>query len=129
MNNKGTKTPSWDLKTRNRAEAATQALLVRVQGARFGLDALHKELLYRVVDARERLKTNHDDATALEVLPYAYSELPRIRVEVDLLSEGRLEDRQAWLEADGEGRREMADRILRVGRLPRDDGTTAEVEY
>jgi hypothetical protein len=97
------------------AEAAPQAFAVRVRGAISGLHALQIEILKWLACARERLKTNHDDETALEVLPYAYNELPRIRAEITLLSEGKYEDRQAWLEASPEERWEMADRVLLDG--------------
>jgi len=111
------------------AESVDQAFWVQVRGARGGLKALQIELLECLIDARERLKTNHNDATALEVLPYVYSELPRNRAALALLGEGRWADRQAWLKADPEGRREMEDQILLNCSLQADDGTRVDVEY
>jgi ribosomal protein L37AE/L43A len=112
---------------RERAEAAATAFLLRVRGARFGLGGLHIELLNLRDEAHERLKVNHDDETAWDALAYVYSELPRVRADLALLSEGTIGDRIAWLEADHEKRREMADRILQVGGVPTFDGKWVEV--
>ena len=113
---------------RERAEAAAQVFLARVRGARFGLDALHIELLNLQDEASERLKANPNDETAWEALAYVYSVLPRVRAELTLLSEGRFEDRQAWFEAGEDRGQEMADRILRVGGVPTFDDKWAAVE-
>lgn len=112
---------------RERAEAAATAFLVRVRGARFGLDALHIELLNLRDEASERLKANHDDEAAWETLGYIYAELPRVRAELALLSEGRFEDRQAWLQADADTRFEMTNKILLAGGVPTFDRKWVEV--
>jgi hypothetical protein len=101
--------------------------LVRVRGARLGLDALHIELLNLLDDASERLKANPNDETAWDALAYIYSELPRVRAELDLLCEGTFGDRQVWLDGGADRHREMTDRVLGVGGVPTFDGKWAEV--
>jgi ribosomal protein L37AE/L43A len=114
---------------RERAEAAAEAFLVRIRGARVDLSALHIELLNLQDQAHESLKANHDDGAAWETLAYIYTELPRVRAELALLSEGTFGERIAWLEADEETRREMADKILLAGGLPTFDGKWDEVHW
>ena len=112
---------------RERAQAAAIAFLALVQAIRFGVTALHIELLNLRDEAHEQLKANHDDETAWEKLDYFYSEFPRVRAELVLLSDGTVGDRLAWLKANEETRREMSDRVLQVGGLPTFDGKWAEV--
>jgi len=112
---------------RKRAEAAASAFLARVRGARFGLDALHIELLNLRDEASERLKANTSDETARDTLAYIYSELPRVRAELALLSEGTFGERVACLETDEEARHEMAYRILRAGGVPTYDDKWLEI--
>jgi len=112
---------------KERAEAVANAFLARVRAARFGLTALHMELLNLRDEAHERLKANHDDETAWEILACICSELPRVRAELILLSDGTVGDRVAWFEGNEERRREIADCILRVSRVPTFDGKWAEV--
>jgi len=112
---------------RERAEAVAKAFTARCQAARFGLGALHIELLNLQDDAHERLKAKRDDEMAWEKLAYIYTELPRIRAELALLGDGTVGDRVVWLEADDGKRREMAGRILQVGGVPTYDGKWAEV--
>jgi hypothetical protein len=113
---------------RGRAEAAASTFLMRVRGARFGLGALHIELLNLRDESHKRLKANPDDQATWEMLAYVYNELPRVRAELILLGEGMIEDRVAWFEAGEETRREMAGRILRLGGLPTFDGKWAELD-
>ena len=101
--------------------------MVQVRGARFGLDTLHIEVLKLHDNAHEKLKANPDDETAWENLAYVYMELPQVRAELILFSDGTIGDRVAWFEADEEGRREMRERILRVGGVPTFDGKWTEV--
>lgn len=112
---------------RERAEAAANAFLALVQKARFGLDTLHIALLNLGDRVHERLKANHEDETAWDVLAYLHAELPRIRAQLTLLSHGTVGDRLAWLEADNEARRDMANRILWAGGVPTFDEKWAEV--
>ena len=113
---------------RERAEAAASAFLVRVRGARFGLMALHVELLNLLDQAHERLKANCEDDAGWEALAHVYSELPRVRAELILVSEGTIEDRLAWLDADKETRHEMVNCILQVGGVPTCDGRFLELD-
>lgn len=112
---------------RERAEAVANAFLARVRAARFGLTALHIVLLNLRDEARERLEANHDDETAWEILACVCSELPRVRADLVVLSEGTVGDRLTWFKANEEIRRDMADRVLRVGGVPTFDGKWAEV--
>jgi hypothetical protein len=66
---------------REQAERAARAFALQVRGARFGLGALHIELLNLRDKAHEQLKANADHETAWETLAYGYEELPRVRVE------------------------------------------------
>ena len=77
--------------------------------------------------ASVRLLSTPTVPTAWETLAYIYTELPRVRAELALLSEGTFGDRVAWLNADKETRREIADRILVAGGLPTFDGKRVEV--
>lgn len=113
---------------RERAEAAASAFLVRVRAARFGLTALHVELLNLLDQAHERLQTNHDDEAAWGALAYSHNELPRVKVALLLLSEGTFGDRKAWLEADEDTHHKMKDRILQVGGVPTYDGKFVELD-
>jgi hypothetical protein len=107
---------------RERADAAARAFLVRVRGARFGLSAIHIELLNLQDRVHERLKANCEDDAGWEALAYIYSELPRVRTELIMVSEGTIEDRLAWLNADEETRHKMINRTLQVGGVPTFDG-------
>jgi len=111
---------------RERAEAAASAFLVRVRAARFGLTALHVELLNLLDQAHERLKANCEDDAGWEALAYVHSELPRVRAELIMVSEGTIEDRLAWLNADEKTHHEMTDRVLQVGGVPTFDGKFVE---
>ncbi len=114
---------------KDQAERAASAFMVQVRAARFGLAAVHIELLNLRDQAHERLKTNHDDEAAWRDLAYIYNELPPVKAALLLLSEGRIGDRKAWLdEANEKTRHEIIDLILRAGGVPTFDGKFVEIE-
>jgi ribosomal protein L37AE/L43A len=112
---------------KEQAERASSAFSAQVRAARFGLAALHIELLNLRGQAQARLKVNSDNEAAWEVLAYIHSQLPRVRAALLLLSEGTIGDRRAWLEADERTHHEMVDRILRVGGVPTFDDKFIEI--
>jgi len=112
---------------RERAESVANAFLAQIGEARSSLNALHDQLLHLRDQAHERLRADHDNEIGWETLAYICTELPRLRAELVLLSDGTVEDRLSWLEGTKERRREIADRILRAGGVSTFDDKWAEV--
>lgn len=66
--------------------AETNAFLVQIRGAHFGVGALYGEVLNIREEAQERLKEDPDEEGAWGALACVYSQLPRVSADLLLLS-------------------------------------------